>query len=93
MIALLIVIANSKCKRLNHIMGMRGSSIYSPWYFPVKIVASIIFLINFFSDSLVPLHSRGGFIFLARMIGEAIFKHKICGANPGRSNEFKYSIR
>ena len=100
--ALLIVIANASCtgncKRLNSngvsvgIMGMRGSSTFSPWCFPVKIVASIIFFINFFTDSLVPLHSRGGFIFLRRMIGEPIFKHKICGGIPGRSNEFKNSI-
>ncbi|GFU32387.1 hypothetical protein TNCV_2009261 [Trichonephila clavipes] len=103
--ALLIVIAKASrtgnCKRLNSndisvgIIGIRGSRTSSPLNFPVKIVASITLFIIFLTESLVPLQSRGGFMFRRSMMGTPIFNVGTCGGMPRqikRIQEFSWIV-
>ncbi|GFU51416.1 hypothetical protein TNCV_1273781 [Trichonephila clavipes] len=55
------------------IIRIRGNRTSSPLNFPVKIVASITLFIIFLTESLVPLQSRGGFMFRRSMMGTTIF--------------------
>ena len=99
--ALLMVIAKASrtgnCRRLNSngisviIIGMHGNR-KSPLNFPFKMIASMILFIIFLTESLVPLQSRGGFMFRRRIIGRPIFNVKMCGGMPGKSSEFKNSV-
>jgi len=38
------------------------------------------------------LQSLGAFMFRSEIIGEPVFKRKLCGGNPGKSSEFKNSV-
>ena len=81
------------CKRLNsNGIGIRGKSTSSPLNFPFKIVASMMLFMSLFTESLVPLQSRGGLMLRRRIIGTPIFNVKACGGMPGKSREFKNSV-
>ena len=77
--ALLIVIANANrignCNLLNWndisvgIIGIRGMRISSPLKGPVKIFASMMLVIYFFTEKHVPLQSLGWLIFRNMIIG------------------------
>ncbi|GFV09943.1 hypothetical protein TNCV_4884771 [Trichonephila clavipes] len=89
------------CKRLNSngisvgIIRIRGNRTSSPLNFPVKIVASITLFIIFLTESLVPLQSRGGFMFRRSMMGTPIFNVIECAvaclANQANS-EFSWIV-
>ena len=93
--ALLIVMAKAKrignCNRLkvngisSVIIGIRGMKTSSPLAHPVRIVASMMQLCNFFTQSLVPLQSLGVSKFLKSIIGAPTLRVKLCGGTPGIS--------
>jgi hypothetical protein len=74
------------------IKGIHEIKTFSPLYFPLKIVASMTFFINFFTASRVLLQRRGWFIFRNIMITDPIFDCRLSGDNPGNSSEFKNSV-
>jgi hypothetical protein len=90
------VIANANLignrKRLNcigtsvGIIRIRGNNIFSPRNMPFKIMASIIFFINFLMTNRVPLHNRGGFKLQSKITGDPTFNYKLYGGMPGKSN-------
>ena len=86
------------CKRLNlngkseGVNGIRGIKTTSPFPQPEIISASIIFFINFFTISRVPLHSFGYERFCKSTTGVPIFNRRKWGGVPGGSSEFKNSI-
>ena len=63
----------------------------SPLQTPVLIIASTMYLYNFFTINLVPLHNRGGSIFRSKITVAPNFNDNLCRGNPGGFNEFKNS--
>jgi len=61
-------------------------------YVPFKIVASIILFINFITESILPLQSRGELTFRRRMIGTPNLNVRTCSGMPDKSSEFKNSV-
>jgi hypothetical protein len=87
--------SNWKLTRLNcigtsvGIIVIRGNNIFSPQSFPFKMMASIIFFINFLMTNRVLLHNCSGFKLRSKITGNPTFSCKLCGVLPGKSNEFK----
>jgi len=52
----------------------------------------MMFFIKFFTESLVPLQSRGILMFRRRMMGMPIFNVRTGGGMPEKSSELKNSI-
>jgi len=72
--------------------GMRGISTSSPFDFPFKIVAPMIFGNSFLTESLVQLHNRCELMMRKLIIGTPIMSENLCGGTPQRFNEFKNSV-
>jgi hypothetical protein len=61
------------------ITGIRGNNIFSPRNLPFKMMASIIFFINFLMTNRMPLHNHGGFKKRSKITGDPTFSCKLCG--------------
>ncbi|GFS58902.1 hypothetical protein TNCV_4271611 [Trichonephila clavipes] len=70
-------------------LGYVATGRLHPLNFPIKIVASIPLFIIFLTESLVPLQSRGGFMFRRSMMGAPIFNVRTCGGMPGKSKRIQ----
>ncbi|XBI32719.1 hypothetical protein VPH35_056134 [Triticum aestivum] len=72
--------------------GIRGRNTLLPACWPSTISASIAFLMNPRTISLVPLHNPlAGSMFRNNIIGKLIFNLRIWGGRPLGVNEFKNS--